>query len=130
MVQSAALTTEQWTTKLPPDQFGQWRWSVVVVSYGDVVAESAEGMFWFNPFPKEPPIITVTPTPAMATPTAWVPVPSPTWPLTPLAKISDAASLSPTVGTTGTLAFGLLMVLLLMSLVNEGLGWVMRRGRG
>jgi hypothetical protein len=95
-IQSALLTTELWVTKLPPDQFGQWHWGVAVVRYGDVVAESAGGMFWFNPFPKEPPIITFTPTPtpAMATPTAWVPVPSPTWPVTPLAKMSDAASVS------------------------------------
>jgi hypothetical protein len=94
-VQSALLTTEQWTAKLPPDQFGQWRWSVAVVRYGDVAAESAERMFWFNPFPKEVSItVTPTQTPAPATPTAWVPVPSPTWPLIPLAEMSDAASVS------------------------------------
>jgi hypothetical protein len=63
------------------------------VRYGDVAAESAERMFWFNPFPQEVPI-TVTPTPAPATPTAWVPVPSPTWPVIPLAETSDAAFIS------------------------------------
>jgi serine/threonine protein kinase len=48
---STALTSTSWTADLPAEQYGDWRWTVSVLQGDSVVVTSAEGMFWFNPFP-------------------------------------------------------------------------------
>jgi serine/threonine protein kinase len=50
-IQSSSLSTSSWTASLPGDKFGEWRWYVSVLQGGSVAVTSAEGMFWFNPFP-------------------------------------------------------------------------------
>jgi serine/threonine-protein kinase len=50
-IQSALLTVTEWSMNLPAEQHGDWRWSVSVVEDNRTVANSPEGMFWFNPFP-------------------------------------------------------------------------------
>jgi hypothetical protein len=64
-VQSGLLTTREWTTGLPAERFGEWRWTVSVVQGGMTVTTSSEWMFWFQPFPGpgQPPQETNTPTP-------------------------------------------------------------------
>jgi len=71
-IQGDLLTTPEWTTDLPGDRYGEWRWTVSVVRGGSAVATSSEWMFWFNPFmgvepPSEPgqpePTSTKTPEP-------------------------------------------------------------------
>jgi len=63
--QSGPLTSLAWTTDLPAEKFGEWRWKVCVIRSGTTVATSAEGMFWFDPFPNKPtpPGPTVPPAP-------------------------------------------------------------------
>ncbi len=48
--QSGLLTTLSWTTNLPAERFGEWRWRVAVIQGGVEVATSIEWMLWFNPF--------------------------------------------------------------------------------
>jgi hypothetical protein len=50
-IQSSPLSTTSWTTSLPLDKFGEWRWDVSVLQGGSMIATSTEGMFWLNPFP-------------------------------------------------------------------------------
>jgi len=63
-IQSELLMTQEWTTDLPAERFGEWRWRVSVVQGGKMVTTSYEWMFWFNPFPgtKQPPPKTPQPT--------------------------------------------------------------------
>lgn len=51
VVRSEPLSGDQWETTLPGDCVGEWRWKVTVIEGGEVVTESPESMFWFNPFP-------------------------------------------------------------------------------
>ena len=56
-IESPSLYTTSWTANLPAERYGEWRWNVSVLQGGSVIATSAEGMFWFAPFPdghKEP----------------------------------------------------------------------------
>jgi hypothetical protein len=76
VVQSELLTAQDWTTHLPAERYGEWRWTVSVIQEGEVVATSDEWMFWFNPVirPPEPggtksPATRVTPPPER--PTVW-----------------------------------------------------------
>jgi serine/threonine-protein kinase len=50
VVQSGLLATKMWSTGLPDDRVGEWVWSVSVVQDGSAVANSSQGMFWFDPF--------------------------------------------------------------------------------
>jgi hypothetical protein len=50
-VESAALTSHDWTVDLPAQMFGEWRWDVAVVDATGTVASSPEQTFWFNPLP-------------------------------------------------------------------------------
>lgn len=61
-IQSGRLTTQQWTTNLPLERFGEWRWWVAVVRDEGTVVNSSEWMFWFQPYPgtREP-----TPSPSV-----------------------------------------------------------------
>ena len=70
-VQSELLTTPEWSVNLPPERYGEWRWTVSVLQSGVTVTTSAEWMFWFQPFPgaKETPQVTDTPVPPTVTPT-------------------------------------------------------------
>jgi len=52
-LQSASLSTTSWTADLPGDKYGEWRWKVSVLQGSSGTVTSAEGMFWFNPFPGE-----------------------------------------------------------------------------
>jgi serine/threonine protein phosphatase PrpC len=54
VVPSELLTAQEWTTGLPAERFGEWRWTVSVIQEGKVVATSDEWMFWFNPIPVGP----------------------------------------------------------------------------
>ncbi len=48
--ESAALTTRTWTVVLAPEKYGEYRWQVVVLEDGAVVARSTEEWhFWYNP---------------------------------------------------------------------------------
>jgi tetratricopeptide (TPR) repeat protein len=48
--ESAALTTPTWTVTLVPEKYGEYRWQVVVLEDGAVVASSTEEWhFWYNP---------------------------------------------------------------------------------
>lgn len=51
-IQSGVLMDDQWTTSLPADRFGEWRWTVSVIRGGSIEATSSESMFWFQPFPR------------------------------------------------------------------------------
>lgn len=53
-LQSGLLTDLIWSTDVPANNTGEWRWKVLVIRNGAVLATSAERMFWFNPFPKTP----------------------------------------------------------------------------
>jgi len=48
-VQSGLLTDQGWTTDLPAERYGEWRWQVSVIRNGRVLVTSVEWMFWFNP---------------------------------------------------------------------------------
>ncbi len=50
--QSGLLMTPSWswTTNLPTERLGEWRWRVAVMQDGVEVATSVEWMFWFDPF--------------------------------------------------------------------------------
>ncbi len=48
-VQSEPLQVKTWSTGLPADRFGEWRWYVSVVQGGVPVVTSEEWMFWFVP---------------------------------------------------------------------------------
>jgi len=50
-IQSELLTVQEWSIDLPGDRYGEWRWTVSVVSQEKVVAFSSEWMFWFDPSP-------------------------------------------------------------------------------
>ena len=50
-IQSELLTAQEWSIDLPGDRYGEWRWTVSVVSQEKVVAFSSEWMFWFDPSP-------------------------------------------------------------------------------
>lgn len=50
-IESSSMWTTSWTADLPAEKFGDWRWNVSVLQNGRVVVTSAEGMFWFDPFP-------------------------------------------------------------------------------
>jgi hypothetical protein len=50
-VESAPLTSQDWTIDLPAQRFGEWRWDVAVVNATGIVATSPEQSFWFNPLP-------------------------------------------------------------------------------
>jgi hypothetical protein len=51
VIQSNPLTEQRWTTDLPGEKYGEWRWVVSLIQSGRVVTSSAEGVFWFDPFP-------------------------------------------------------------------------------
>jgi serine/threonine protein phosphatase PrpC len=53
-VDSGPLAVPAWSTHLPAERHGEWRWTVSVIQEGRVVATSDEGMFWFNPIPVGP----------------------------------------------------------------------------
>ena len=59
--QSGLLTTPKWSTDLPAERFGEWRWRVAVIQNGVEVATSVEWMFWFNPFLFVSPLPTPSP---------------------------------------------------------------------
>lgn len=48
-IPSGLLTSSSWSTGLPADKFGEWRWTVAVVQSDQVVVSSSEWSFWFNP---------------------------------------------------------------------------------
>ena len=50
-IRSGRLAERSWTTNLPPERYGEWRWTVSVAQENRTVATSSEGMFWFNPYP-------------------------------------------------------------------------------
>ena len=50
-VENEWLTGQSWTTNLPEERYGEWRWTVSVIQEGRMVITSSEGMFWFNPYP-------------------------------------------------------------------------------
>ena len=50
-VQSELLTLPSWSTDLPAENYGEWRWRVAVLQDGKSLTTSSEEMFWFNPFP-------------------------------------------------------------------------------
>ncbi len=50
-LRSDPLTAQQWTTELPAEAFGEWKWRVLVLSGGSEVASSSEKVLWFNPMP-------------------------------------------------------------------------------
>jgi pSer/pThr/pTyr-binding forkhead associated (FHA) protein len=70
-VGSGPLAVPTWTTNLPAERYGEWRWTVSVVQNGNTVTTSDEWMFWFNPFPRteEPPQPEGTHPPHERTPT-------------------------------------------------------------
>jgi hypothetical protein len=48
--ESAGLATRAWTVQLSPEKFGEYRWQVVVLEAGAVVARSTEEWhFWYIP---------------------------------------------------------------------------------
>lgn len=49
VVQSELLTDQTWTTDLPAENYGEWRWTVSVVQRTRTVITSNEWMFWFDP---------------------------------------------------------------------------------
>jgi hypothetical protein len=51
VVQSEPLSEASWTTDLPADKFGEWRWRAAVISGGVEVATSDWVTFIFNPLP-------------------------------------------------------------------------------
>jgi hypothetical protein len=51
VVESVALTSQDWTIDLPAIRFGEWRWDVAVVDATGIVVSSPEQSFWFNPLP-------------------------------------------------------------------------------
>jgi serine/threonine protein phosphatase PrpC len=48
-ISSEPLTDPSWVADLPADQYGGWRWQVLVIRDGEIVGASQEWMFWFNP---------------------------------------------------------------------------------
>jgi len=50
---SEALTITCWDPLLPVEWYGGWRWRVQVVQGDDVLAQSEERDFWFDPFPND-----------------------------------------------------------------------------
>jgi tRNA A-37 threonylcarbamoyl transferase component Bud32 len=50
VVQSELLTDQTWTTDLPAERHGEWRWTVSVVQRTRTVVTSDEGQFWFSQF--------------------------------------------------------------------------------
>jgi len=48
---SDRLSMTSWTTLLPADRFGEWRWYVQVVQGDTVLTRSEERHFWLDPFP-------------------------------------------------------------------------------
>jgi hypothetical protein len=62
IVQSGPLEDPSWTTDLPEDKKGEWRWTVSVIQDGRTIVTSDEGMFWFGPPP-----VTNTPIPIVTT---------------------------------------------------------------
>jgi hypothetical protein len=50
-LRSDPLTAQQWTTELPPEAFGEWKWRVAVLSGSREVTSSGEKVLWFNPMP-------------------------------------------------------------------------------
>jgi predicted Ser/Thr protein kinase len=50
VVQSGLLTGQTWTTDLPAEKDGEWRWTVSVMHGKRTVAISSEWMFWFSQF--------------------------------------------------------------------------------
>jgi serine/threonine protein kinase len=66
VIPSELLTSQSWTTDLPAERYGEWRWTVSVVQGGRTMATSSEWMFWFDPYPgseKPPPTNLPPPTP-------------------------------------------------------------------
>jgi hypothetical protein len=49
VVQSELQVASSWAYAMPAEKFGEWRWRVSVVQGGQAVADSSEGMFWFDP---------------------------------------------------------------------------------
>ena len=48
--ESPSLTSRAWTVALPPEKYGEYRWQVVVLEDGAVVARSTEEWhFWYVP---------------------------------------------------------------------------------
>jgi hypothetical protein len=52
--ESGALIGNCWDTTLPGNQFGEWRWRVLIVEGNRVVAQSEERHFWLDPFSHDP----------------------------------------------------------------------------
>jgi serine/threonine protein kinase len=66
VIPSELLASQSWTTDLPAERYGEWRWTVSVVQGGRTMATSSEWMFWFDPYPgseKPPPTNLPPPTP-------------------------------------------------------------------
>lgn len=70
-LQSPALTVTSWDVNLPGEAYGEWKWVVKFVQGNEVLRNSAEGKFWFNPFPSQP-----TSEPILTTPTKELPLPN------------------------------------------------------
>jgi hypothetical protein len=51
-IESPLLTTPRWTSKLPEEQYGEWKWNVSVLQNNRIVVTSADCMFWFDPYPR------------------------------------------------------------------------------
>jgi tetratricopeptide (TPR) repeat protein len=65
-IESELLTNPNWEFNLPGEKYGEWRWKVLVMQEGRIVATSPEWMFWFRPdgpAPTEGPPSTNTPPP-------------------------------------------------------------------
>jgi hypothetical protein len=50
VVQSQPLMDQTWTTNLPAENYGAWRWTASVVQGTRTVITSDEWMFWLRPF--------------------------------------------------------------------------------
>jgi serine/threonine protein kinase len=49
LIEVGIMLVPYWTTNLPADKPGEWRWTVSVIQGGSAVATSAEWMFQFRP---------------------------------------------------------------------------------
>jgi hypothetical protein len=74
-LQSPSLSEASWTTSLPTEKAGEWRWNVSVVQGDSVLITSAEGTFLFESFSPSP-SPSPTPTPTSSETTTPVSMPS------------------------------------------------------
>jgi hypothetical protein len=106
-VQGPSLTDTSWTTSLPLEKLGEWRWNVSLLQDDSALITSAEGMFLFgspSPSPSPPP---VSPTPSPS-PNPTPASPEPTQPISmPRTGLGRAIGLP--VGIIGVVLVGVLI---------------------